>query len=307
MIPDSKRNLLLAGLVGGVLVYGAGYLLGVGSDHSDEIVSLKSKIRDLETSLEKAETGLRNAQFLLLHQSSNTDFAANEVTTISKHLKESEIGRNSNDQTAGSLEHNTVQALRDLEISPENDSRSFVEKINDLLSSNPTKDRIAVASKGIFDMAHDRGHLPDEALQAIYNNQTDPDLKRIVAQVLSQRGNDSLLNDQVSKAQEKLRSGHSRERQDALVQLAKIRNVKAADAILPFLRDPDINVKLDALLALRNNGNAMNVGYVEMMRNDPNPAVSSLANDVASDLRDLSASARTSITTSDIEAGLPPM
>ena len=58
---------------------------------------------------------------------------------------------------------------------------------------------------------------------------------------------------------------------------------------------------------LRNTGNQQDVGLVEMMRNDPNPAISSLATDVASDLKDLSSSARTTVSTSDIEAGLPLM
>ena len=307
MISGSRRSLLLAAVAGGLLTYGANYLLSAGSDQSEEIDSLESKVKTLEASLQKADGDLKNAQFLLLHKNSSTNLPANGELAATRQVKESESARNGGDQTSGNMGHNTVQALRNLEISPAGDSRSFVEKVNDLLSNNPTKDKIAVASKGIFDMARDRQRLPDDALQTIYNNQTDPDLKRVIAQVLSQRGNDTLLEDQVAKAQVKLKSGQSSDRQEALVQLAKMRNVKAADAILPLLHDPDTNVKLDALLALRNNGNAMDVGYVEMMRDDPNPAVSSLASDVANDLRDLSASARTSMSASDIEAGLPPM
>ncbi len=300
MIPGSRRNLLFAAFVGGLLTYGANCLLSAGSDQDQKIASMESQIKDLQALLATAQDELRNAQS---PSQTNTIAAPNKTAELAKRVKDS--GPNDGDQTASNV--NSIQMLRNLEMSPENDSRSFVERVNSLLSDNPPKEKIAIATKGIFDMARDREHLPDDALQAIYNNQSDPDLKRVVAQVFAQRGNDTLLDDQVAKAQAKLKSVQPRERQDALVQLAKLRNVKAADAILPLLHDPNVDVKLDALLALRNNGNALDVGYVEMMRTDPNPAVSSLANDVANDLKDLSASARTTMSTSDIQAGLPPL
>jgi len=298
---SSKRNLFIAAFIGGMLTYGASYLMVGSSDQDQKIASLESRIIDLEASLTTAQDELKNVHW---PSQANNLAGANKTVEVLKRTRDS--APSCSDQSAAGA-GNTIQMLRNLEISPGNDSRSFVERVNGLLSDNPTKEKIAVATKGIFDLARDRDHLPDGALESIYNSQNDPDLKRVVAQVLSQRGNDTLLEDQIAKAQAKLKSSQPRDRQDALVQLAKLRNVKAADAILPLLHDPDTDVKLDALLALRNNGNALNAGYVEMLRNDPNPAVRSLANDVASDLQDLSASARTSMSTSDIEAGLPPM
>ena len=297
----SKRNLFVAALVGGMLMYGASYLMAGGSDEDQKMASMKSRIKDLEASLATAQGELKNARW---SSEANSQTVPSKTIEVPKRVKDN--AASCSDQMAANT-GNTIQTLRNLEISPVDDSRSFVERINDLLSGNPTRETISIAIKGIFDMARDREHLPDETLQALYNTQTDPDLKRVVAQVLSQRGNDTLLDDQVSKAQAKLKSAQPRDRQDALDQLAKLHNAKAADAIVPLLRDPDTDVKLDALLALRNNGNAMHVGFVELMRNDPSPAVRSLANDVASDLKDLSGSARTSMSTSDIEAGLPPL
>jgi hypothetical protein len=297
---SSNRSLLIAALIGGLLSYGIHYLMTDDSDQAQKMASMGSRIKELEALLATAQNELRNTQSF---SQTNNIAALNKTAELAKRVKDS--GPGSGDQTASNL--NSVQMLRNLQISPENDSRSFVERVNGLLSDNPPKEKIAIATKGIFGMAGDRDQLPDSALQAIYTNQSDPDLKRVVAQVMSQRGNDTLLEDQVAKAQAKLKSGQARERQDALLQLAKLRNVKAADAIVPLLHDPDTDVKLDALLALRNNGNALNVGSVEMLRNDPSPAVRSLANDVANDLRDLSASARTTMSNSDIEAGLPPM
>jgi hypothetical protein len=298
---SSRRKLVIAAFMGGMLTYGASYLITGNSDPDQKMALLETRIKELEAALATAQNELRNTS----SPSAANNFAANGKTAeVLKHVKDS--GAACSDATVAN-NVNSVEMLRNLEISPPNDSRSFVERINGILSDNPPKEKIAVATKAIFDMARDRDHLPDDALQTMYHNQSDPDLKRVAAQVLAQRGNDTLLEDQVAKAQIKLKSSHARDRQDALVQLAKLRNVKAADAIVPLLHDPDTDVRLDALLALRNNGNSLNVGHVEMMRSDPSPAVRSLANDVASDLKDLSASARTSMSASDIEAGLPPM
>ena len=300
MNASTNRNLFFAAVVGGLISYGANCLLADDSDQHQKIGTLENRVKELQALLARTQQDLNNAQLLLQHPGTGNINADVKAPAGSKQGK---VGA----QAATDVVTNNVQLVRNLEISPENDSRSFLEKVNDLLSDGPTKEKIAVVSKGIFDLARDREHLPDDALLTIYNNQSDPDLKRVVAQVLSQRGNDTLLDDQVTKAQEMLKSAHPRDRQDALDQLAKIRSAKAADVIVPLLRDPDTDVKLDALLALRNNGNALHVGFVEMMRNDPSPAVRSLANDVASDLKDLSGSARTSMTSSSIEAGLPPM
>ncbi|MES1190077.1 MAG: HEAT repeat domain-containing protein [Steroidobacter sp.] len=304
MISGSRKNLFWAALSGAVLAYCINYWLA-DSGQQQKIAAMESKIRNLESLLAQAENDSRNAQPFSINQGgSNHLTVASQVNDAAKHAKDNGQG------CAAPVDPavvNSVKLLRNLETGPENDSRTFAQKINDLLAGNPTREKIAIASKGIFDMARDREHLPDYALQSIYSTQTDPDLKRVVAQVMAQRGNDTLLNDQVEQAQAKLKSDQPRDRQDALVQLGKLRNVKAADAILPYLNDPDVNVRLDALLALRNTGNEQDASYVEMMRNDPNPAVSSLATDVASDLKDLSTHARTSMSSSDIEAGLPPM
>ncbi|HEX2586375.1 MAG TPA: HEAT repeat domain-containing protein [Steroidobacteraceae bacterium] len=298
---SSRRKLVIAAFIGGMLTYGASYLIAGNSDPDQKIALLESRIEGLEASLATAQNELKNTRW----SSDASNLAANgKAAEIPKRVKDS--GTACSDSTVVN-NVNSVEILRNLEISPPNDSRSFVERVNGILADNPPKEKIAVATKAIFDMARDRDHLPDDALQTMYHNQSDPDLKRVAAQVLAQRGNDTLLEDQVAKAQVKLKSTHAKDRQDALVQLAKLRNIKAADAIVPLLHDPDTDVRLDALLALRNNGNALNVGYVEMLRSDPSPAVRSLANDVASDLKDLSASARTSMSASDIEAGLPPM
>ena len=301
MIPNSKRNLLFAALAGALLSYGASYVFG--TDLSQQNIAMENKIKTLEALLTKTEEDSKSTPVFSLHQNGSNNFpAANKMAEVTKQVKE-----NGCTPTATNSVPNSIQALRNLEISPANDYRSFAEKAKDLLSGNPTREEIAIVSKGLFDKASDQVGLSDYALQSMYNSQTNPDLRRVIAQVLAQRGNDTLLNDQIAQAEAGLKSTQPGDRQNALNQLAKTRNIKAVDAIVPLLHDPDINVRLDALQALRNTGNEQNFGVVEMMRNDPNPAISSLATEVASDLKDLSSSAHTTVSTSDIEAGLPQM
>jgi HEAT repeat protein len=161
-----------------------------------------------------------------------------------------------------------------------------------LLADNPTDEEVAIACRFIF--TADARALPDYALQSIYASQSNPDLKRVIAQVLSQRGNQALLNDQIAEAQATLKSADPKDRLDALNQLAKIHNVHAVDAIAPLLQDSDSTVRVAALFALRDSGNQRHVNLAEPMTRDPDPSVSTLAANVVSALKDLSSSARTS-------------
>jgi len=201
----------------------------------------------------------------------------------------------------------SIQILKDLENISDTDPRSYAEKLQELLSDGSTEEEAAIASRFILDKARDQQALPDYSLQAIYASQTNPDLKRVIAQVMSQRGNDALLNNQIAEAQARLKSAQPRDRLDALSQLGKTHSTHAVDAIAPFLQDPDTTVRLAALFAIRDTGNQRHVNLVETMINDPDPSVSSLAGDVLSSLRNLSSSARTSYSRSDIEAELPPI
>ena len=201
----------------------------------------------------------------------------------------------------------SLQILKDLEDDSDSDPRSDAEKLQALLSDGSTEEEAAIASRFILDKAHDQQALPDYSLQALYASQTNPDLKRVIAQVMSQRGNDALLKIHIAEAQARLKSQQPRERLDALSQLGKTHSTHAVEAIAPFLQDPDTTVRLAALFALRDTGNQRHANLVEPMLNDPDPSVSSLAGDVLGNLKNLSSSARTSFSRSDIEAELPPI
>ncbi|RYY75051.1 MAG: HEAT repeat domain-containing protein [Gammaproteobacteria bacterium] len=308
-IDQSGKSLLFAGIIGAILFWVAGYLLAGDSDKDQTILSLENHVKDLETSLAQKEANLKSLRVLALRQNDKSSLVTvNTLTEICKQTTQDTnpvFPPNDNMQASVGSDFNGTQALRDLGTKSESDPRSFSEKVNDLLAANPTEEKIAVVSKSIVDMASNREIVPDYMLQSMYSTQTNPDLKRVIAQVLSNRGNNSLIDNQITEAQSQLKSENPLERQRALTQLAKTRSMSAANAITPLLNDPNIDVKLNALLALRATGNQTHVAYVEGLENDPDPAVSTLAKEVVGDLQNLSDSARTMLSVADISADLP--
>lgn len=302
----SKRSLILAALAGLVVGYAINYVATTGnSDEHERIASLENTVKTLESSLAKKEEELKSAtRFTAQQPPQDIVSKPSETKGVATQNKQNPIY---GDQPVVNAAPSSVDILKSLETASINDPRPFTDKLKELLSSDLNKDKMAIASRGIFDMSRDRQTLPDYALQSIYNNHSDPNLKRVIAQVLSQRGNNALLDNQISEAQAQLKSQNPSDRQAALNQLSKIHSTKAVDAIAPYLLDPDTNVKLDALQALRNTGNQKNAGLVEMLVNDPDPSVSSLANEVLANLKNLSSTARTTPSRSDIEAELPVM
>jgi vesicle coat complex subunit len=159
----------------------------------------------------------------------------------------------------------------------------------------------------VADMADNRDTLGDKELVWLYQQHPDPTLQRVLGQVLSLRGDNSLMDNQVHETQSGLKSNQPGERQRALIELGKTRYAGAANAIAPLVQDSDLNVKLDALLALRDTGNESHIHYVKNLVNHTDPSVSWLANDVINNLQNLSSKARTRLNSADIAAGLPPL
>jgi len=308
-INQSSKSLIFAGIIGAILFWGAGYLLAGDSDKDQTILSLEDQIKDLETSLAQKDENLKNLRVLALRQQNKGSLVTvNTVTEICGQATQNNnvpVLQNDNVQASTNNDFNGTQVLRDLGTKSESDPRSFSDKVSDLLAGNPTGEKVAIVSKSIVDMVDNREIVPDYMLQSMYSTQTDPDLKRVIAQVLSNRGNNSLMDSQITEAQLQLKSENPIDRQQALTHLAKTRSMSAANAITPLLNDPNIDVKLNALLALRATGNQTHVAYVEGLANDPDPAVSTLAREVIGDLRNLSDSARTMLSVADIAADLP--
>lgn len=305
-ITGSKRNLLIVIFVGVACVVSLGFFKSADENQSQKILAMEAKIKNLEALLEKREDDLNNARLLALRQNAKSDIAAvNSVAEICKQVKESNDYQTDNEKAMADIAVGSAQMLKDLGTYSVKDPRSFSEKVSDLLAGDSSKENIAVVSKSIFDRASDRENLPDYELQSIYNNQADPELKRVIAQVLSNRGNNALMDNQIAAAQTRLISDNPNDRQHALTELAKTHSSSAANAIIPLLNDSNIDVKLNALLALKATGNQTHIHLVEQLVNDADPAVSALARDVISDLKNLSDSARTVLSSAEIAAELP--
>ncbi|MGV8836271.1 HEAT repeat domain-containing protein [Cellvibrio sp.] len=304
-----KKHLLIPAIMGAALTYGALSLIDDDSLQREQITSLENRILDLELSLAQKEEELADARFfsagafgLASTSEPAPNLATNQQAAVAAPNTQSEHSAN---EQGSNVAVDSQQLLKDLVTLSDRDPRSFSEKANDLLARNASKENIAVVSKSVFDLAENPDVLPDYELQSLYQNQSNPDLQRVIAQVMSTRGDNGLLEKQIAKTQTSLSSENPAIRQQALVELGKTRYASAANAIVPLLQDSDTNVKLDALLALRATGNQSHVRLVETLVSHPDPAVSWLAKDVVNSLQNLSERARTQLASTDIVAELP--
>jgi HEAT repeats len=304
-----KKHLLIPAIMGAALTYGALSLIDDDSLQREQITSLENRILDLELSLAQKEEELADARFfsagafgVASTSEPAPNLATNQQAAVAAPNTQSEHSAN---EQGSNVAVDSQQLLKDLVTLSDRDPRSFSEKANDLLARNASKENIAVVSKSVFDLAENPDVLPDYELQSLYQNQSNPDLQRVIAQVMSTRGDNGLLEKQIAKTQTSLSSENPAIRQQALVELGKTRYASAANAIVPLLQDRDTNVKLDALLALRATGNQSHVRLVETLVSHPDPAVSWLAKDVVNSLQNLSERARTQLASTDIVAELP--
>lgn len=307
---DFTKHFLMPACIGAAITYGVFTLTADDSLQREHISSLENRILDLELSLVQKNEELADARFFSAGAFGSSDTPVQQPAGPTKPPSAA-VSNTQSAQADSELTLNAVtlvdsqQLLKDFGTLSDRDPRSFSEKANDLLAGNSSKESIAIVSKSVFDMAENREILPDYELESLYQNQSNPDLKRVIAQVMSTRGDNSLLEKQIAKTQTNLRSDNVAERQQALVELGKTRHANAANAIVPMLQDGDTGVKLDALLALRATGNQSHVRQVEALVNHPDPAVSWLAKDVVNSLQNLSERARTQLESADIVAELP--
>lgn len=197
------------------------------------------------------------------------------------------------------------QIRKDLSTRFIGDPRTFGEKLRDFVAENTHPHTIAIACKVVADLAENPDTLTNQELVSLYDNQTNKEFKRVLAQVLSLRGDNSLMQKLVSEAESALKNQDAAERRKVLLDLAKTHYAGAANAIVSSLHDGDTSVKLDALLALRGTGNESHIRHLEKLTNDTDESVRWLANDAVSHLQNLSTKARTKLTTADIASELP--
>jgi hypothetical protein len=305
-ISNSTKQFLLAAFIGAALTYGFVYL--TEDDYStvqEQLAALENRIHELDTLLAQKDEELMRLRGNAKNIQQNS-LIANNAAQTSQASKRKSVEPFDGSTIAVPV-RDTHQILKDLATRNDFNPRTFSERINDFLSANPGKENIALATKAVADMAENSDSLPDFELEAVYQKQTDPDLKRVTAQVLSMRGDNSLLEKQITESQAGLSSDNPDVRQKTLVALAKTHYAGAADKIAPLLQDKNVSVKLDALLALRATGNESHVHLVQDLVNHPDASVSWLAKDVINNIQSLSEKARTKVSTSDIVAELPPI
>lgn len=299
----SKAHLLIATCLGALVGYGAASVIVDKSGPSSQVIAMEKRVQELEALLaqQQAVGGEASAR----QQSQPDQAIVPMMGMVQAPVNEPATGQTDPDTSRAPEGANIEQLRKDLSTRFIGDPRTFPEKLGDFLAQNPGKQNIAIATKTLADMADNRETLPDYALESLYQEQPNPDVKRVAAQLLSLRGDNSLIDKQVARLQTGLNSSSPAERQKALVELGKTHYAGAATAIAPMLQDADIAVKLDALLALRATGNQSHLRYVEELADHPDESVSWLANDVINNLQNLSDRARTRVNNADIVAELP--
>jgi HEAT repeat protein len=264
----SNKHLLLAAFIGAAVSYGVFSILLDDGAQREKIIALENKIQALEL-IQKPTLALDD----------NAVPQALDVEQIRKDLSTRFIG----------------------------DPRTFGEKLRDFVAENTHPQTIAIACKVVADLAENPDTLTNPELDSLYHNQTNTELKRVLAQVLSLRGDNNLMQMLVAEAQPGLRSTNPAVRRQTLNDLAKTHYAGAAAAIEPLVQDSDTSVILDALLALRATGNESHIQSVENLLNHPDQSVSWLANDALNQLQNLSTKARTRLNMADIVVELPPI
>jgi hypothetical protein len=199
------------------------------------------------------------------------------------------------------------QTLKDLRTQFIGDARSLAEKLRAYHAENPGPQSLAMVCKVIVDMAENSDLLPATDVYLLYQQHRDPNLQRVLAQVLSLRGDNRLLDQLVAQWQESLRQEAPAEQQKILIELAKTHYTGAAEVIVPLLQTQQTAVLLDALLAVRATGNESHIPHLEHLLQHSDQSVSWLANDAINSLQYLSSRARTKLTLADIIAELPPI
>ena len=304
----SIKTIVIATATGAAISWAAFSASSNESLQRDQIASLEKRIVGLEALLTLKDEALTKARSRSWTSGSQTQTAAlpsanNRVQQPGNNLVAAAPA--AQDAPSDSMAIDSQQILRDLSTKSERDSRSFSTKVNELLAMNPSPENVAIVSQGVVGIADNPDLLPDHELEVLYQSQTNPEVKRVAAQVLSMRGDNTLIEKQISGADKALHSENAAERQQAVMELAKTRYAGAANAVAPLLQDSNIDVKMNALLALKATGNQSHIHLVESLAHSSDPNISWLANDVINSLQNLSDKARTRVTSSDAVAELP--
>ena len=244
---------------------------------------------------------------LLVASENRNEVMQNKLQNLEAKLVPEEQARATATAGPGAATSPVDQKIKDLSTRFVGDARSLAEKLRDFTTENSDPHNIAIACKVVTELAENREALSDQDLRWLYQTQTNPELQRVIAQVASFRGDNQLLNIYIGKLQTRLTSSSLNERRKTLGKLAKTRYAGAAALILPLLKEADVSVVLDALLALRVTGNEGQLNALAPLINHPDESIAWLARDVANTLETLSEKARMRLLLTDIALELPPI
>ncbi len=265
----AKKYLLLTAFVSAIIIIG---LSGLLLDSHRQNRELKTDIIELEAKLTQQEQARANAIRM-----AGPGAAISAVDKKIKDLSTRFIG----------------------------DSRNLAEKLRDFTAEQANAQDLAIACKVVADLAENPDAISNTELVWLYGTQTDSTFLRVIAQVLSWRGDNQLLDRFISELKPGLADVNPASRRSALVEMGKTRYAAAADLVVLMLSDSDPSVLLDALLALRVTGNEGHLEPLQRLLQHSDESVRWLASDVGNNLELLSKKARMRVSSADIVAELP--
>lgn len=180
-------------------------------------------------------------------------------------------------------------------------------ELQSLLGQGASAAEIKIATRGIYELSSDINSVPDHLLTSIYDEQEDEGLRRLSAQILSMRGDNSLLEKYVDEKADQFVSEDPVDRSNALYEVSQTGHSAAVPAVMPLLNDIDSSVRMDALLALRRTGNKSHVEAARVLIDDPDPHVREMALDVLDNLGRVSETERSSMSEADIFEAHPSL
>ncbi|MES2673139.1 MAG: HEAT repeat domain-containing protein [Pseudomonadota bacterium] len=136
---------------------------------------------------------------------------------------------------------------------------------------------------GMMFLSPDDNYLNAENLKAIYEFD-DPNVKKMAAQLLADKGDDSLANEYQEISDAKFSSENPAVRLQSLFDITALKKFNALPQMKIGLKDNDPSVRLQALNLFATYGSDVDVVAVESLINDPHPQVRAQAQLVVKDL-----------------------
>lgn len=141
--------------------------------------------------------------------------------------------------------------------------------VRTVLTTNNSAYLAQFVSNGILKLVSDKKLLLDADLKNLYNL-GEPEIQKIAAHALSDRGDDTLALHFIGTESPKFKSSYASVRMEALREIGSIGKYKSLPYVLDSLKDADPNTKLQALALMGAYGSNRNITAVEALLSDKN-------------------------------------